>query len=183
MWIRKYLREDDYLHINQNIHRLYLNETYLGNGLISVRDMQLMTIVKLYREIKHKEENDIYKRIDNIINNKYKSKSMLNKIYIHQKYLKCSGLYNIIQQNENDEEVYQYVNSKILSYHVKGFQKDYTSQAMDLINHLRSYLIKNKIMGRIWKKYLLINTMFRLITMVLENAFLPLFKKMLFIKG
>ena len=71
--IRKHLREVDYLHINQNIHRLYLGENYLGNGLISVRDMQLMTWVKLYREMKHREENDIYKRIDNVMNNKYKS--------------------------------------------------------------------------------------------------------------
>ena len=68
--IRKHLREVDYLHINQNVHRLYLNENYLGNGLISVRDMQLVTMVKLYREIKHREENDIYKCVDNVINNK-----------------------------------------------------------------------------------------------------------------
>ena len=69
--IRKHLREVDYLHINQNIHRLYLHKTYLWNGLISIRDMQLMTLVKLYKEMKHREENDICKGIDNVINNKY----------------------------------------------------------------------------------------------------------------
>ena len=87
--IRKQLREVDYFHINQNIHRLYLDETYLGNGLISVRDMQLMTLVKLYREMKHREENDIYKRINNVINNKYKSHSILNKIYIQDGRASC----------------------------------------------------------------------------------------------
>ena len=50
------------------------------------------------------EENDKYNRIDNVINNKYKTQSILNKIYIHKRYLKCSGLYDVIRQKENDEE-------------------------------------------------------------------------------
>ena len=139
-----------------------------------------MTMVKLYREIKHREENDIYKCVDNVINNKYKSQSILNKIEIHQRYLKNSGLYEIIKNKESDEEVYQYVNSAILRYHINGFKKDCTSQAMDLINYLRNYMVSNKIIGRIWKKYSVTNTMFRLTSMILENAYITPFKKALY---
>ena len=58
--IRKYLRNMDYWHIKQNIHRLYLPEKYFGSKLINMRDLQLKTIIKLYRERKYRESNDLY---------------------------------------------------------------------------------------------------------------------------
>ena len=178
--IRKYLREVDYLHKGQNAHRIYLDETRLGSGLISVRDMQLITLVKLYREMKHREEEDIYKRVDNVINKKVFTHSLLNKIKIHQKYLDDCLLYDRIQDMENDEDVYQYVNSVIYSYHYEKFKKDNESQAMGLINYLKDYRVNDKIIGRIWKKYSISNTMFRLTSMILENAFITPFKKAMY---
>ena len=88
----------DYLHINQNIHRPYLNDKYFGSSLISARDLQLKTLVKLYREIYDRSEDDIYKQTNEMINRIYTSHSILKKIELHQRYLNDDNFMNMIKK-------------------------------------------------------------------------------------
>ena len=72
--IRRWLKNKDYIHINQNVHRLYLKENVLGSGLISARDLQLKTLVKLYLE-KKREVDDVFRKSNEMLEEKQEFKS------------------------------------------------------------------------------------------------------------
>ena len=58
MIIRKTLKEMNYRNNKQNIERLYLTEEYIGNNFMSVRDIHLICLIKIYKEIKEREKED-----------------------------------------------------------------------------------------------------------------------------
>ena len=68
--IRRWLKNKDYIHINQNVHRLYIKENVFGSWLISARDLQLKTLVKLYLEEKEREVDEIFRRSNEMLEDK-----------------------------------------------------------------------------------------------------------------
>ena len=98
--IRRFVREVNFMHITQNAHRLYLKEDMLGSGLISVRDIQLKCLIKLYREVIQREDNNEYKETEEMIDRIYTSQSLLNKIRIQQKYLKNDNIMETVKNRE-----------------------------------------------------------------------------------
>ena len=108
--IRRWLKNKDYININQNVHRLYLKENVLGSGLISERDLQLQSLVKLYLEEKEREVDDIFRRSNEMLEEKKNSKALLNKIKIHQDYLNDNEFMDIIKSdNYGTEYIMKYV--------------------------------------------------------------------------
>ena len=137
LMIRKWLRSKDHLHTNQNIHRLYLGNEMLGSGLISARDLQLKTLVRLYRESKNRKEHDTFREVNEMMEMKYESRTLMNKIKIHQKYLKENTfMENILSDNITEEGVNKYVDEIINKFHFNKFSKNGKGQAKELINYL-----------------------------------------------
>ena len=92
MIVRKTLKEMNYRSSKQNIERLYLSEKYLRNNLMSARDIHLRCLIKIYKEIKEREKEDYLRETDEEIYKIIYSKSLLNSIMKHQKYLKINTL-------------------------------------------------------------------------------------------
>ena len=103
--IRRWLKNKDYIHINQNVHRLYLKENVLGSGLISARDLQLNTLLKLYLEEKEREVDDIFRKLNEMLEDKKNSKALLNKIKLHQDYLNDNEFMNIIKSDIIEQNI------------------------------------------------------------------------------
>ena len=82
----------------KNIHILHLNDKYFRSSLISARDFQLKTLIKLYRGIYDRSEDDIYKQTNEMINRIYTFHKILKKIELHQKYLNDDNFMNMIKK-------------------------------------------------------------------------------------
>ena len=136
--VNKTLKEMNYRNEKQSTERMYLSNKYLGGNLMSARDIHLRCLIKLYKEIKEREKKDTLKEIDDELNNKWKTRSLLQAIKKHQKYLKIDKLMNMINKIEDKEELDKYLKVCIENYHLNKWKKKGKSQAINLINFMDS---------------------------------------------
>ena len=95
-----------------------------------------MCLIKIYKEIKEREKEDYLRETDEEIYKITYSKSLLNSITKHQKYLKINTLMKKIEKIEDKEELDKYIKTCIEEYHFKKWKTK--SQSKELIQFMES---------------------------------------------
>ena len=146
--------------------------------------MQLKCLIKLYREVIQREDNNEYKETEEMIDRIYTSQSLLNKIKIQQKYLKNVSIMDTVKNREKANcEVYKEIEEVIRNYHLNNFSKNGKGQANELIEYLTSRRTFSNFIRKLWKNYEITNNMYKYTAMVTENAFITPYKKALYSKS